>query len=143
MPKKPCAHPGCSRLLDVTRTYCDQHAKAEKQERGRFADAKRSDRPSRRWYNLAAWKGKNGRRTRQLRAEPLCTMCPDHSKQVATVADHVEPHREDHGKFWFGALQSLCKSCHDSKKQREERRTAIKGGGPEKVQSLPTEDRRG
>ena len=39
---------------------------------------------------------------------------------AATVADHVEPHRGDHDKFWHGRLQSLCKPCHDRDKQREE-----------------------
>lgn len=38
----------------------------------------------------------------------------------ATVADHVEPHRGDPLKFWYGDLQSLCDECHSSAKQREE-----------------------
>ena len=49
-------------------------------------------------------------------------MCPEHSKQAATLADHVVPHRGDYALFWFGELQSLCKACHDIKKQRVERR---------------------
>lgn len=44
------------------------------------------------------------------------------------MADHVVPHRDDYGLFWFGELQSLCKSCHDGKKQRAERRADLKGG---------------
>ncbi|MBY6113306.1 HNH endonuclease [Mameliella alba] len=52
-------------------------------------------------------------------------MCPAHSRQPATIADHVVPHREDHGAFWYGPLQSLCKHCHDSKKQRAERRSSL------------------
>jgi 5-methylcytosine-specific restriction endonuclease McrA len=36
------------------------------------------------------------------------------------IADHVVPHRENRGAFWDGALQSLCKPCHDGAKQREE-----------------------
>jgi 5-methylcytosine-specific restriction protein A len=39
----------------------------------------------------------------------------------ATVADHIEPHRGDHTLFYEGELQSLCTTCHDSAKQREER----------------------
>jgi len=38
----------------------------------------------------------------------------------ATIADHVEPHKGDVIKFWFGALQSLCKQCHDSPKRNVE-----------------------
>jgi len=127
MPKKPCAHPGCFRLVELGTSYCDKHAAQEKRERDRPADAKRANEPYRKWYKRKAWKGPGGRRAQQLKAEPLCEMCPSDSRQLATIADHVEPHRGDHGKFWFGRLQSLCKPCHDSKKQRIERR-AKRGG---------------
>ena len=129
MPKKPCAYVGCGRLVDIGSTYCAAHASQEKQDRDRVSDAKRrAKKLSRKWKDKAAWRGPNGRRARQLKAEPLCAMCPEDSKQVATIADHVIPHREDYGAFWFGELQSLCKACHDIKKQRLERRAAPKGG---------------
>lgn len=39
------------------------------------------------------------------------------------VADHREPHRGDEALFWSeDNLWTLCKPCHDSAKQREERR---------------------
>ncbi|EZP57246.1 HNH endonuclease family protein [Sphingomonas sp. RIT328] len=38
------------------------------------------------------------------------------------VADHREPHRGDEALFWDERnLWCLCKPCHDSRKQREER----------------------
>lgn len=40
---------------------------------------------------------------------------------AATVADHVAPHRGDAAAFWRGELQSLCKACHDGRKQQAER----------------------
>ncbi|WP_306131010.1 HNH endonuclease [Roseovarius sp. MMSF_3350] len=120
-------------------TYCAAHAGHDKGHRDQLSDARRRDKPSRRWYNLKAWRGPGGRRLRQLEAEPLCELCPASSRRVATVADHVEPHREDHGRFWFGKLQSLCAHCHNSKKQREEKRS--RGGS--KVQPGPVADRRG
>ena len=62
------------------------------------------------WYKL---------RTAQLRDEPTCRMCG----QRATVADHIKPHRGDLQLFHDPAnLQSLCKRCHDSTKQRQEKR---------------------
>jgi 5-methylcytosine-specific restriction enzyme A len=80
---------------------------------------------SRKWYNSKAWRD---RRAMQLALEPVCAL---HSKQglvlLATVADHVEPHREDAARFWHGRLQSLCASCHSREKQRQERGTG--GGG--------------
>lgn len=61
-------------------------------------------------------------RAAQLQSEPLCKFCMDRGQvTAATVADHVEPHRGDEYKFWNGKLQSLCKQCHDSDKQRMER----------------------
>lgn len=122
MPKKPCAHPGCSRLVDLGSAYCEAHAAQDKRDRDRTADAKRASLPYRKWYKRKAWCGPDGRRARQLADEPLCALCPEHSKQLATIADHVVPHNGDHGLFWFGELQSLCKPCHDIKKQRLERR---------------------
>lgn len=38
---------------------------------------------------------------------------------LATVADHIVPHRGDRALF-MGALQSLCVPCHSVDKQREE-----------------------
>ena len=140
VPKKPCAHPGCSRLVDLGSAYCKTHAAQNKRDRDRPADAKRASLPYRRWYKRKAWCGPDGRRARQLAAEPLCVLCPEHSKQLATIADHVVPHNGDHGLFWFGDLQSLCKSCHDIKKQRVERRAHR---GVSKVHGLTAGDRRG
>lgn len=44
----------------------------------------------------------------------------------ATVVDHVEPHKGDVRKFWFGKLQSLCKPCHD----RDKRLIELRGYSP-------------
>ena len=72
-------------------------------------------------YGTARWKKL---RAMQLGKAPLCAFCLRRGVvTAASVADHVEPHRGDLRKFWHGALQSLCKRCHDSDKQ------AIEKGG--------------
>lgn len=72
----------------------------------------------RRWYGLKAWRD---RRSHQLEEHPLCRFCEAIGIVTeATVADHIKPHRGDADLFFDGALQSLCKQCHDSVKQREE-----------------------
>jgi hypothetical protein len=48
---------------------------------------------------------------------------------AAEVVDHVVPFRGDWELFWTGALQSLCKHCHDADKQWQERRGFRKGIG--------------
>lgn len=69
-------------------------------------------------YSTEAWKKK---RAAQLRAEPLCRMCKRLGiTTLATVADHIEPHRGNATKFWRGELQSLCVNHHSMAKQREE-----------------------
>lgn len=71
-------------------------------------------------YDLKAWKV---RRKQQLVDHPLCVFCLAQDRYTgATVADHVEPHKGDVESFLCGALQSLCKSCHDGAKQRIEKR---------------------
>lgn len=74
----------------------------------------------RRWYKSGHWQV---RRTDQLAREPLCRLCKSRGRiTAATVADHIEPHRGDPQKFWYGDLQSLCTDCHNADKQREEHR---------------------
>ena len=73
-----------------------------------------------------AWHKFYGRRWRirralQLDKQPLCVMCKaDGRITPATVADHITPHKGDPLLF-AGPLQSLCKACHDSRKQSEEK----------------------
>lgn len=44
------------------------------------------------------------------------------------VCDHVRPHRGDRALFFEPTnLQTLCKPCHDSRKQAEERRAQARG----------------
>jgi len=61
-------------------------------------------------------------RAAHLAREPLCRYCARQGLVVqATVVDHIARHRGDKALFFDGKnLQSLCKTCHDSVKQREE-----------------------
>ena len=61
------------------------------------------------------------RRAAQLEAAPLCCMCEREGRiRLATVADHIKPHRGDPVLF-AGPLQSLCASHHSGYKQALER----------------------
>ena len=64
-----------------------------------------------------------------LRKHPLCRMCSELGRVVpATVVDHIVPHRGDMRLFWDSSnWQSLCKTCHDSHKQRAEKSGAVVG----------------
>ena len=88
----------------------------------RDADARRArDKPWRKWYASARWRGPAGRRTQQLHRVPYCQPCKVMGfARRATVANHVTPHRGDPWLFWYGALESVCKNCHDEAIQRAE-----------------------
>jgi 5-methylcytosine-specific restriction endonuclease McrA len=74
------------------------------------------------WMKQSRWKGL---RERQLASSPRCE-CPHHKGRpgapLAEVVDHIEPHRGDFQKFIDpNNLQSMAKSCHDSRKQSQEK----------------------
>ncbi|ECT1023834.1 HNH endonuclease, partial [Salmonella enterica] len=78
-----------------------------------------------------------------LREHPLCVMCQEQGRVVlATVVDHIKPHRlkeallsekpvaiaQAQKLFWDRKnWQGLCKSHHDSTKQRMEKSGRIIG----------------
>jgi len=67
---------------------------------------------SQRWRNKARL---------QMTTHPLCRLCLDHGTiTAAAIADHIVPHKGNELAFWYGALQSLCASCHSSVKAIEE-----------------------
>lgn len=73
------------------------------------------------WYKTQRWK--------RLRWNVLvrdlftCQKCGRIEANTSLlVADHKVPHRGDETRFWDAQnLWCLCKGCHDSAKQREER----------------------
>lgn len=76
------------------------------------------------WYKLVRWKKlkaavhkRDGYRCQM----PGCGAFVADPRQ--RIADHKQPHRGDPGLFWDpDNVQTLCKPCHDGRKQREERR---------------------
>jgi 5-methylcytosine-specific restriction protein A len=64
------------------------------------------------WRNVPAWRR---REKRHLEDRPLCAWCLAQGRiTVAVIADYAAP-PYDGREFRFGALQSLCGSCHDHK----------------------------
>ena len=94
---------------------------APKDEAGRTAYRRHSS-PWRKWYNTSRWQ--------KLRWQVLseasftCAMCGRVEADTSQlVGDHIRPHRGSEALFFDRSnIQCLCKPCHDSAKQREERR---------------------
>lgn len=82
-----------------------------------------AEHPIRKNYKTAKWQRL---RWSVLERDLFTCQRPDCRKVEADtsklVADHIIAHRGDEALFWAEAnLQCLCKACHDSAKQREER----------------------
>lgn len=62
-------------------------------------------------------------RSAYLKLHPLCVMCAKSNRtRAATVVDHIIPHKGNTELFWArDNWQPLCKRCHDSTKQAQER----------------------
>ena len=124
--KRPCRHPGC-KALATSGAYCDEHRRVARQR----YDSQRGS-STERGYN-SRWQ-----KARQtfLKRSPLCIKCLEAGRVVeATVVDHIIPHEGDSTLFWDSDnWQPLCKRCHDSTKQAEER---AKGRGVKKSTPNP------
>jgi 5-methylcytosine-specific restriction enzyme A len=128
-PKKPCAEPGCYRLVESSERRCPEHAAQAKE---RLRDYERLRSRLRRaatgsvsgFYSSMLWKHpRTGLRAIQLRREPLC--CDPYQvhggRPVAgSVADHKIDHHNDPSVFFdANNLQTLCTYCHGLKSVRE------------------------
>jgi len=74
------------------------------------------------------WRWKHAR-ARYLAAHPLCVYCARQGFIVlATVVDHIEPHKGDPVLFWNeDNWQGLCTPCHDGAKAELERTGRLRG----------------
>lgn len=111
--RKPCSHPGCRELIAAKDSRCPSHLVQQRKQ----YDTRRGSSAARGYDHR--WRL---RRANHLSGEPLCRMCKAQGRYtVATVADHITPHRGS-VELFAGPLQSLCASCHSSTKQAQERR---------------------
>lgn len=114
--KKPCNKVGCTNLIDGNKRYCENHMELE------------INHDYDKYRGTAAQRGYDSKwrkaRTRFLSINQLCVECYKDSKlTVATVVDHIIPHKGDYKLFWDETnWQPLCKRHHDTK-------TATKDGG--------------
>ena len=109
LPRTPCRHPGCARLVDNKSKYCEEHLPLHP-EYTRSA--------SKRGYT-SKWQRK---RKLFLKKHPLCEMCKSKGRYIeATIVDHIVPHRGDEQLMWDESnWQALCKACHDNKTGNED-----------------------
>lgn len=91
---------------------------------GRRDDRSAESEAWRKLYKTARWQRT---RTAQLSQHPLCAMCLPRLTP-ATVCDHADKgSKATEEGFFAGPFNSLCKTHHDSTRQREERRGYVIG----------------
>ena len=107
-PLKPCKYLGCPKV--TADKYCDEHKEFNSKQRPTATE---------RGYD-SKWRTT---RNRFLKDNPLCVRCKEEGRLViATVVDHIKPHRGDKNLFWdYSNWQALCKRCHDKKTMTEDR----------------------
>ena len=103
----------CGKIVPAGRPCACQIASTR--ARGRRHDATRPN--SRQRGYTRQWEKA---RAAFLHLHPTCALCG----AVASVVDHITPHRGDKAPYWnWNNWQALCGHCHNSVKQRAERAT--------------------
>lgn len=111
MSPHPCRYPGCGTLIRGPRSHCTKHLSEERKR-----DDERRPSPAKRGYGP----GHRKRRAAFLEEHPFCMAPRGNGKRCgapSTIMDHVVPLSRggaDDESNW----QALCKTCHDSWKQR-------------------------
>ena len=103
-PRRPCGHPGCSRLALEGGQYCAEHAKTERDRYNRYERAADVNRKyGRAWKRI---------RDRYAAAHPLCERCLKEGRLTPMKeVHHILPVSQG-GDHRDSNLMSLCQSCH-------------------------------
>ena len=106
----PCKHPGCAALIPHGQMYCEEHKPLHTKDRAHAAE---------RGYG-AKWQRE---RRKFLESNPFCVKCYEEGHiTMATVVDHIKPHRGDQKLFWDRSnWQPLCEHHHNVKTMTEDR----------------------
>lgn len=108
-PKKPCAEPGCPKLIDVGTTRCEKHKPKQRW--------KLSFKGTDPFYKSKRWLEK---RAEHLIEEPLCRSCRAQGMyRNAHMVDHIVPRSQGGADLDDRNLQSLCNPCHQRKRGEE------------------------
>lgn len=108
-PLRPCAYPGCPKLVQPPARYCEQHRQHERQSARQY-DAERGTAHQRDYG--ARWRRE---RAMHLAREPLCRDCLAEGRVTPATEVHHEPDRNDPNY----ELVSLCRLHHNRRTARQ------------------------
>lgn len=119
IPKHPCRHVGCGKLVEYGKAYCSEHqpaAEEHKRDATRVYDDKRRET---RFYHGTRWQ--KLRRT-FLARHPLCEVCLRANRiESAKIVDHIKEIADGGARYDADNLQALCQSCHNKKTATEKK----------------------
>lgn len=95
--RKFCAHPGCNKVIDITKTYCDRHT-VTKAQKDREYDAKHRDRKAKAFYNSKAWHIVRQRVLTLDNHIDLYLYATERRIVKASLVHHIIEYREDPSK---------------------------------------------
>lgn len=115
--KKPCAYPGCLKLITDGR-FCIKHQnqrQKQRRETDRYYDKHLRNKKSKGFYKSRAWQAV--RRRALIRDHYLCQDClKQHRVTKADTVHHLIEISEDYSKrLVLNNLISLCNACHNSR----------------------------
>lgn len=112
-PLKPCAYPGCGKLVKPSERYCEEHRKATHRD----YKSRRRDIKEQKMYGSNRWK-----KIRELKMKECGGLCQECLKKgfivKAKVVDHIVEVKDGGCEFCLENLQCLCQSCHNKKTAR-------------------------
>lgn len=95
--RKFCAHPGCNKVIDITKTYCDRHT-VTKAQRDKEYDTKYRDRKAKAFYNSKAWQIARQRVLTLDNHIDLYLYATERRIVKASLVHHIIEYREDPSK---------------------------------------------
>ena len=106
---RECRKLGCLNLTSNANGYCEVHQQETYLRYDRHRKSSHQRGYDERWRKYRKY---------FLDLHPICNIC---KTELATVVDHIVPHKGDMVLFWDKTNhQALCKRCHDVKTARED-----------------------
>lgn len=111
---KFCAHPGCNKVIDITKTYCARHT-VTKAQRDKEYDAKYRNRKAKAFYNSKAWQTVRQKVLTLDNHIDLYLYATERRIVKATLVHHIVEYREDPSKGLDpNNLISVSEETHES-----------------------------
>lgn len=111
--KKYCARCGCSRMIDVTETYCKVHAGISAERHAEY-DRSRRDRKAKAFYNSAEWQMARAAALARDTGIDVYIYLTEHRIVPANMVHHIVELREDYSRrSELSNLISVSRETHE------------------------------